>query len=114
MVARRVANGRRAGHSLRAEAGFSKVRLVESDRRAGNVQFIQSLWRSERARNHLPPRSVNLRRALRAQRLAAGIAEAADQTHLGQCDRDQPRDSETIWSELQACLARRRTRPGGG
>src|SRR5262245_24997731 len=97
MVARRVANRRRAGHSLRAEAGFSEDQLVESERRADNVQSIQSLWRSERARNHLPPRSVNLRRTLRAQRLVTGIAQTADETHLGQRDRDQPRDGETIW-----------------
>ena len=52
-------------------------------------------WRSGRARNHLlPARPVNLRRSLRAQRLAAGAAQAADKIAWGNAIEISPATAE--------------------
>ena len=61
----------------------------------------------QRHRAQHPPRSHHLRRTILQQRLAAGIAQADDQAHLGQCRPNRPEDGRA-----PADQRRRRCRTG--
>ena len=54
--------------------------------------IVQARGCSQRHRAEHPPRSHHLRRPILQQRLAAGIAQADDQAHLGQRHPDRPQD----------------------
>ncbi len=74
-------------------------------------------WRTPQARrrhrHRVPARSDDLGRPLRQHRVAAGIAEAAHQDHLGQCDRGQPGDRRRAGAFERRYRRGRDRRPAG-
>ena len=106
-VAPLAARRRRPEHRVRAER--------RSDRCGANAigppRQPAPTGSSTALRDRLPQRSVDPRRPLREQRLAAGAAQADHEAHLGQRGDRQPRDGRSAQGDEQAGLHRRRARP---